>query len=91
MKFAYRIVSSKLPEKYPVGQVFLLDEDCGAVWEPNRYNDETLCFEEKYMRAKFIGRVHARTTRGKVLAINHLLRMSGYKKGFLPLPKACTA
>lgn len=91
MKYAYRIVSTKDPEKYPVSQVMLMEEDLGAYWEPNRYISETMSLEQGYMRCKFLGRVHARTTRGKVLAINHLLRSAGYKRGFLPLPKATAA
>ena len=85
--YAYRVVSTKDPSEHPAGKVLLMHENCGApFWKPNRLRTDTFTFVQ-YMKCRFLGRVFAKTNRGKALAVNKLLRAAGYTRGFLPLPK----
>lgn len=71
VQYAY-IVAKSIDPKYPKGKVLLMDTRCGKpYWKPERFVPEGLLFEN-YMTCKFLGKVYAKTTDGKIRRVNAL-------------------
>lgn len=76
---AYKVTCTHDAQKHPVGQVFLDDRWLGHRYESQRYNRETLCFEPQFT-ARYLGRITARTERGKVRQLLALRGMARARK-----------
>lgn len=71
--YAYKVTHTNMPDRNPLGSLFLIDEDLGYRHTFERYDHETLRFEPTFS-ARRLGRITARSERGR---IRQLLALRG--------------